>query len=161
MVRVKTFQTQKIRREYYFYLERLELHPLGRLWLNYADCNEESDWDCTLWEDFGTGFAYVQSGQPSYSINGTTLALSRPGSGIREILRPCLQEFMQTKEYHEICQKYDITNQCFPNKYFSEEDVARNPYQLETNEQTGDCSDGFCSCDIRAHDSVELSLESS
>lgn len=117
---------------------------------NFADCDENSAWNCSLWEDFGSGFAYVQSGQMSYTVNGTTLALSRPGSGIREKLRPCLQEFMQTKDYYEICKKYEITNQCFPNKYFSEDIASRNPYQLETHEHTGDCSDGFCSCDVRA-----------
>jgi hypothetical protein len=57
---------------------------------------------------------------------------------------------MQTKDYYEICKKYEITSQCFPNQYFSEDSVSRNPYLLETHEHTGDCSDGFCACDVRA-----------
>lgn len=87
----------------------------------YAKCDESSAWNCSLWEDFGTGFAYVQSGQTDYVVNGTTLALSPKGSGIREILRPCIRDFMQTKDYYDICVKYNVINECFPNQYFSGE----------------------------------------
>ena len=60
----------------------------------YGVCPEGSVWNCSLWEGLGTEYAHVQTGQFGYTINGTTLSLSRKGSGIRELLRPCLQEFL-------------------------------------------------------------------
>jgi hypothetical protein len=42
-----------------------------------------------------------------HAKNGTTLALSRKGSGIGEIVNPCLQKFLKTKEYYDICKEYD------------------------------------------------------
>ena len=75
----------------------------------YGVCPEGSVWNCSLWEGLGTEYAYVQTGQFGYTINCTTLSLSRKGSGIRELLRPCLQEFLLTKEYFDICVKYNIT----------------------------------------------------
>jgi hypothetical protein len=42
-----------------------------------------------------------------HAINGTTLAISKKGSGLNDILNPCIEKFMKTKEYYQICQKHD------------------------------------------------------
>ena len=39
----------------------------------YGVCPEGSVWNCSLWEGLGTEYAYVQTGQFGYTINGTTL----------------------------------------------------------------------------------------
>eukprot|EP00439_Symbiodinium_sp_Y106_P004079 s11076_g1.t1 len=47
---------------------------------NYqCDGTTVAAWNCTLWEGFGTEYAYVQTGQFGYVVNGTTLALSKKG----------------------------------------------------------------------------------
>ena len=46
---------------------------------------------------FGTTFAYVQTGILEHSYNGTTLTISKKGSGLADIVNPCIQSFMQTK----------------------------------------------------------------
>jgi len=104
----------------------------------------ESSSNCTLWEGFGIEYAYVQSGQFDYLLNGTTLAMSPKGSGIRETLRPCMSEFMASKEYYDICVKYELESDCFTNEFFPSTDVPIS--NAPTNEQTGGCSNGYCSC---------------
>merc|ERR1719401_1870389 len=98
----------------------------------YADqayhyqCNEavqnnesvQNDWNCTLWEGLGTKFAYVQTGQYGYMINGTTLAMAKKGSGVAEKLNPCLKTFMATEEYYDICVMYNLTDSCYRNEFF-------------------------------------------
>jgi hypothetical protein len=68
------------------------------LWI-YADqghtyksaCDAETDqagFDCSLWSRFGTDFAYVQTGLFGHTTNGTTLAISKKGSGVAAIINP-------------------------------------------------------------------------
>ncbi|KAL7526700.1 hypothetical protein ACHAWF_001879 [Thalassiosira exigua] len=113
----------------------------------YQKCPEGAAWNCTLWEGFGTEYAYIQTGQYAYAVNGTTLALSPKGSGIREKLRPCMRKFMATKEYYDICVKYDLEKLCYPNGYFPADAPAKAAYDLPTKEHEGDCSTGYCPCD--------------
>merc|ERR1711924_432149 len=54
--------------------------------------------------------------------------------------------FMETKEYHDICVKYNFTETCYPNAFFTQADREPKLYDLPTNEQTGVCSNGYCSC---------------
>eukprot|EP00657_Telonema_sp_P-1_P010074 TRINITY_DN436_c0_g1_i8.p1 TRINITY_DN436_c0_g1~~TRINITY_DN436_c0_g1_i8.p1 ORF type:complete len:423 (-),score=82.75 TRINITY_DN436_c0_g1_i8:81-1349(-) len=61
------------------------------------------DWNCTKWTGFGTDFAYIQTGLAGDLYNGTTLTISKRGSGIPAIVNPCLQSFLLTKEYYNIC----------------------------------------------------------
>jgi len=74
---------------------------------NY-DCSkaENPTWNCDLWAGFGTKYAYIQTGLFGHAYNGTTIALARKGSGVRDIVNPCLKEFMKTKEYWNICEKF-------------------------------------------------------
>ncbi|OLQ14905.1 Malonyl-CoA-acyl carrier protein transacylase, mitochondrial [Symbiodinium microadriaticum] len=74
--------------------------------------------NCSLWDGFGTEYAYVQTGQKGYAINGTTLAMTKPGSAVPGLINGCLASFMQTKEYYDVCVKNGMVGQCFPNSYF-------------------------------------------
>ena len=41
-------------------------------------------------DGFGTTFAYIHTGLDQWSINGTTLAISKRGSGLKQVLDPCI-----------------------------------------------------------------------
>lgn len=115
-------------------------------------------WDCELWEGLGTEYAYVQTGQFGYSINGTTLALTKKGSGIAELLNPCIQVFMESREYYDLCVKYEIVDECYENSHFPAGEAAVEPFNTETDELTTDCADGYCKCPTTADD-VESTQE--
>merc|ERR1712151_949324 len=99
------------------------------------DGNEsvQNDWNCSLWEGLGTKFAYVQTGQYGYMINGTTLAMAKKGSGVTDTLNPCLAKFMQTKEYFHICVKHDLTGSCYRNEFFPKTEEVEKEYNKPTN----------------------------
>jgi hypothetical protein len=104
-------------------------------------------WTCANWEKFGTKFAYVQTGQFGYVNNGTTLAMTKKDSGVIEKLNPCLQKFMATKDYYDICVKYDFVDTCYPNSFFpAADEIVMHDYNKPTDEHTGDCSNGYCPC---------------
>lgn len=102
--------------------------------------------NCSLWDGFGTEYAYVQTGQKGYAINGTTLAMTKPGSSVPSLINGCLASFMQTKEYYDVCVKNGMVGQCFPNSYFPIGANTMSSYEKPTNELTGDCSTGYCPC---------------
>lgn len=106
----------------------------------------EKEWDCTLWDGFGTNFAYVQTGQFGYTNNGTTLAMTKKDSGIAEKVNPCLAKFMASKEYHDICVKYELTDSCYRNKFFTQAEMEKKEYNKPTDEHKSDCSNGYCPC---------------
>jgi hypothetical protein len=103
-------------------------------------------WDCALWAGFGKDYAYVQTGQFGHAINGTTLAISKKGSGLASVLNPCIQKFMKTKEYYDVCVKHEMEASCYRNEFFSAKENKPKPYMKPSDEQTGDCSDGYCPC---------------
>lgn len=104
-------------------------------------------WDEELWSGLGTKFAYVATGQLGHSYNGTTLAISKKGSGLPEILNPCIQKFMQTQAYYDVCAKHGFTKYCYPNEFFGEKADGDKPWMLKTNEQpSDDCASGYCGC---------------
>ena len=113
-----------------------------------AACDEDPNqvWDCSLWSRFGTDFAYVQTGIYDYMISGTTLAISKKGSGLKDTLDPCINAFIKTRHYKELCEKYDMVGSCFQNNYFDTDDSPTPPYSLPTNELTTTCEDGYCPC---------------
>lgn len=104
------------------------------------------DWNCTLWSGLGTKFAYIHTGLFGHAINGTTLAISKKGSGLADIINPCLQRLMKTKNYYEICEKHGLTSSCYPNSYFPSANYSRNPWEIPTGDATTTCSSGYCSC---------------
>lgn len=58
------------------------------------DVRRSNAWNCDLWSGLGTDFAYIHTGMFEHAINGTTLAMSKKGSGLNDILNPCLDKFM-------------------------------------------------------------------
>lgn len=71
---------------------------------NYPDKKSMSpDWDCAKWAGFGTNFAFIHTGQFGHSFNGSTLAMSKKGSGLMDIINPCMTRFMQTEDYYKVC----------------------------------------------------------
>jgi hypothetical protein len=103
-------------------------------------------WDCSLWAGFGKEYAYVQTGQFGHAINGTTLAISKKGSGLSDLLNPCIQKFLQTKWYYSLCCKHGFQATCYKNQSFPQEDDKKKPYMIPTNEQSSGCENGYCSC---------------
>eukprot|EP00438_Fugacium_kawagutii_P022467 Skav232353 [mRNA] locus=scaffold2646:421951:422951:+ [translate_table: standard] len=73
-----------------------------------------ANWDCDMWGGFGTTFAYIQTGLFGHALAGTTLAMSKKGdlkinrSGLAKILDPCIDKFIETEKYYEICKKHDF-----------------------------------------------------
>ena len=108
--------------------------------------DDNSPWDCTLWDGLGITFAYIHTGIRGWTRHGTTLAVSKLGSGLAEVLNPCVTELIETETYYELCKKYDIVDQCFMNEFFPEREVTISTYDIPTNELTTDCSSGYCSC---------------
>jgi hypothetical protein len=53
-----------------------------------------------------------------HAKNGTTLTMSRKGSGLSDIVNPCLADFMEQEEYYDLCRKYDLVEDCYENRYF-------------------------------------------
>ena len=107
------------------------------------------EWDCDLWAGFGTKYAYVQTGMFGHAYNGTTLTISKRGSGIAaNIVNPCLEKFMATKEYYDVCKKHGFESSCYPNEFFPAElkDKPPKTWELATNKLTTTCADGYCPC---------------
>jgi len=117
---------------------------------------EEDGWNCELWSGFGKTFAYVQSGMFGWMHNGTTIAMSKKGSGVAAFLDKCFESFRQTQSYYEVCAKehhgHSQLTTCIPNQYFysdphyHEWDVEHMPYMFATSEQPTGCSTGYCTC---------------
>lgn len=103
---------------------------------------------CKLWKLMGSQFAFVQSGIYDYAINGTTLAWSKKGSGINDILNPCIEKFMQSMEYQtgfgqrewEEYKNLGFNGQYAPN------------YMKKRPETSCQNSGGYCDCGVQAYD---------
>ena len=61
---------------------------------------------------FGTQFAYIHTGLNGWSVNGTTLAISKRGSGLSELLNPCIDAVVRTQEYRDLCTRYFEPSSC-------------------------------------------------
>ena len=77
---------------------------------NYQ-CDEEADLEnyeqnCDMWSRFGTDFAYIHSGMYGHTVDGTTVAFTKKGSGLIDILNPCIDAFMETEAYYDACVKH-------------------------------------------------------
>jgi len=119
-------------------------------------------WDTTLWSGLGTSFAYIGTGMLGHAYNGTTLAISKKGSGLNAILNPCIEKFMQTKDYFDVCEKHSFTSSCYKNSHFPAtlEDVK--PWMMKTNEhRAGGCATGYCDCDAGVSTGTDTLLTNS
>jgi len=105
-------------------------------------------WNESLWEGFGTKYAYIATGQFGHAYNGTTLAISKKGSGLSQILNPCIQKFMKTRSYYEVCLKHGQEDSCYENEFFNGTSSGPKPWMDSTDKQTGDCSSGYCPCSV-------------
>jgi len=111
-------------------------------------------WNESLWSRLGkpNGFAYIHTGMLEHAYNGTTIAMSKKGSGLAERLNPCLKRYLQTEHYYETCKKYHVEGACFPNKFFKPEDLntTKHVYELSTpdlrDHAEGGCEFGYCLC---------------
>lgn len=122
----------------------------------YAECPTNDILNCTLWEGFGTSHAYVQTGQFGYVKNGTTFAIAKKGSGIRSKLSSCMSTYMTSKQYYQICSKYDIVEKCYKNDYFDEDGRIKYIYDRPTSDQLGSCDNGYCPCNAAVTAEVKV-----
>jgi len=131
---------------------------------NNYHCKEgawQDGWNCKLWNRLGKDFAYVQSGMFGWMHNGTTVAMAKKGTGIAQMLDGCLDSFLQTKEYLEVCKvmhgdpAHSQLKNCIPNKYFKDDpdwtpdDPRQEPYMFSTStmaQHGHSCSTGYCTC---------------
>ena len=109
--------------------------------------------DCDLWNTLGQpgGYAYIQTGMPEYAYGGTTLSMSKKGSGLSQILNPCIDALIETETYYDICVKWDMVDSCFQTEHFPDRRnrnrrLSEATYNLPTTTQTGGCADGYCDC---------------
>lgn len=104
---------------------------------------------------FGTTFAFIQVGMRDWTVNGTTLAISKRGSGLKNVLNPCIQKVIQTKNYTEVCKKWmTLTPEyCFPNAASgaSSGTATLQTYDVSMGSRTDSktCADGYCKCSER------------
>lgn len=54
------------------------------------DPEKQHEHDCDMWAGFKKDFAYIHTGLYGHTVNGTTLTLAKKGSGVAEILNPCI-----------------------------------------------------------------------
>jgi len=116
--------------------------------MNY-DCSQAGitpTWNCTAWGGFGTELAYVQTGLFGHALNGTTLAISKKGSGLADVLNPCIRAYMQTQDYYDVCVKHGFTGSCYANSHFPNANSTTPNYETPTNQLTTTCADGYCPC---------------
>jgi len=99
-----------------------------------------------LAQGFGTKFAYIHQGLTGWSVNGTTLAISKRGSGLASVLNPCIEKVVQSQEYADVCEKYPTLN-CIPNA-FSDTVTGQVHYDapMDGRADSFTCSDGYCTC---------------
>jgi len=119
-----------------------------RLQCNYSN-QATSTWNCSLWEGFGKQYAYVQSGMTDYAINGTTVMMGKNGTVVA-MVNACLDKFLPSEEYYNICVNWNMTSSCYQNSFFPKRTTHPIPkYDRSTVEQTGNCSCGYCPCHVR------------
>jgi len=123
------------------------------LWV-YAEQAEDCMADltasgCENWGGFGTEYAFIHMGLIVQN-NGTTVAMSKKGSGLGEVLNPCIQTVLGTQEYQALCQKggHPVDMKCFENSFFTATPASMSVYATLQSARTDSktCSDGYCTC---------------
>jgi hypothetical protein len=113
-----------------------------------ANAPANAPYNCTMWDRLGTDFAYVHTGMFDFTVDGTTLSISKLGSGLPDILNPCIDSFVETESYYNLCKEYGLVTECFANSFFPD-DIVKEPtplYDLATADLITDCSSGYCKC---------------
>merc|ERR1712046_54682 len=103
----------------------------------------EASADNAVAEGFGTAFAYIQTGLDQWMINGTTLAMSKRGSGLASVLNPCIDVVVRTQEYLDLCKAYFEESQCIGGS-----SGGTVFYNTAADERTDSytCASGYCTC---------------
>jgi hypothetical protein len=129
---------------------------------------KQEGWNCDLWNMFGKDFAYIQVGMYTWMHNGTTFAFSKKGSGLNDLLNPCIDSFLLTKTFYDTCKINHINDHnqlqaCLPNQYFEDDKkyikpedqkndmqyVFNHPFSFATMDMANaghNCSTGYCNC---------------
>ena len=113
------------------------------IWI-YADqadnykCDEGADQDkivhnCEMWSRFGKEFAYIHTGMFGVVYDGTTVAFTKKGAGLVELLNPCIDEFLETEAFYDICLKHGLEGTCKHNQFFPKGDKP-GVWTLQTSE---------------------------
>merc|ERR1719293_85409 len=115
--------------------------------------------NCTMWEQFGSAYAFVQTGKFGWVQNGTTLAMTKKGSGVDAALNSCIHKFMESKEYYDLCTKYPtLLDDCYPNSHFPPMGDDQAPYLMPTDDLAASnhtCATGYCPCDAAMSTTVK------
>jgi hypothetical protein len=118
----------------------------------------QEGWDCAMWGGFGTTFAYAQSGMFAWMHNGTTISMSKKGSGVADFLDTCFESFRSTKEFHTVCATehgnpaHSQLLTCIPNDHIKADShykaltVDHDPYMFPTKDHPAGCATGYCGC---------------
>lgn len=106
-------------------------------------------WNTTLWDGFGTKYAYIGTGLFDHAFNGTTLAIGKKGSGLASVVNQCIDKFVATKAYYDLCVKHGMVESCLRNSHFPADPGATvKPYMKLTKDTTTACSSGYCNCNV-------------
>ena len=91
---------------------------------------------------FGTEIGYIHTGLDQWSLNGTTFAISKKGSGLPALLNPCIDKVVQTAEYRAICEKYFSPTSCIGGT----DEILFYDATMDTRTDAYTCADGYCTC---------------
>jgi hypothetical protein len=107
-----------------------------------------SDAEKALAAGLGTEFAYIHTGLNGWSYNGTTLAISKRGSGLKDVLDPCIQKVVRTQQYTTMCESYWAPSTCIQNEFSTVSGPTSYWYDDLMNARTESrkCADGYCTC---------------
>jgi hypothetical protein len=129
------------------------------------ECLQDScSWDVDLYTRLGTDYAWIHTGVMEHMANGTTLTMSKKGSGVADIINPCIRRALQTKAYYEMCEKHGVTKECYPNQYFPPGATEKEAFAMSNSERQEHCmaatesdqihaecgcNTGYCGCQAR------------
>jgi hypothetical protein len=133
-------------------MRMLKAKEADAMWV-YSDqaltCAEALDTDdCKNWAGLGTEYAYIHSGMP-FALNGTTMVMSKRGSGIAKLINPCIKKVLATKAYKDLCDKHKKYEVCYRNEFFTEETIVEyynKMHSKKTGAEVKTCADGYCPC---------------
>jgi hypothetical protein len=100
-----------------------------------------------LADGFGTEYAFIQFGLEDWTVNGTTLTISKRGSGLGEVVNPCIKKVSMTQNYTTLCEKYFPASQCIQNQYSTGSSVDQFfDNRMNARTDNNNCASGYCTC---------------
>lgn len=103
---------------------------------------------------FGNSFGFAQVGIYSFALNGTTLAFSKKGSGVNDILNPCIEKFMQNKGDPKYPTYEGLVVSSANERVKELGYTSGSSFEPKTQAEAGfsTCSNGYCPCGVQAYD---------